>query len=148
VGLPGTEGYIVEFGIPWTAYEFSDKALDLIHPFEAVRSIQSPANLRSIFNILTLGPTAIKIKRMKLVADLGKMAVELRGAEMIMKKSMDAGVRRIMNGKRILVLKALLNEIGYKDATLINDLIIGMKIVGELPASHEFPARPPPLQGT
>jgi len=79
VGLPGLEGYIVEVGIPWTAYEFSNKALDLIHPFEAVRSIQSPANLRSIFNILTLGPTAIKIKRMKLVADLGKRRLNYEG---------------------------------------------------------------------
>jgi hypothetical protein len=145
VGGPETDAVVAEYGIPWSTHEFAAQSLNLTHPFEAVKSIQSPANLVALFNILTLGPTAVKIKRLRLIASLGRLSIKMASEEAAMRASMVQGVREVMAKKRLVVLRALLEEVGYKDTTLIDELSSGMAIIGPMTITNEFPRRTLPL---
>eukprot|EP00969_Alexandrium_andersonii_P084851 3742728-Alexandrium_andersonii.AAC.1 len=59
---------------------------------------------------------------------------------------MEEGVARVMVGKQILLMGALLRQVGYQDKNLVRDLAVGFPVVGRMSESFEFPARARPAQ--
>ena len=48
--------------------------------------------------------------------------------------------REIPKGKRLLLMKEMLTELGYRDATLVDDLISGFCLVGQTPDAAALPS--------
>ena len=48
--------------------------------------------------------------------------------------------REILKGKRLLLMKEMLTELGYRDAALVDDLISGFCLVGQTPDAAALPS--------
>ncbi|CAE7368259.1 unnamed protein product, partial [Symbiodinium sp. KB8] len=49
--------------------------------------------------------------------------------------------RKVLEGKRLLLFKAILEEAGHADSNLVHDMSTGFDLVGKLPESHVFDHR-------
>ena len=68
------------------------------------------------------------------------MAEDLAEDEEALRAAMGSGVKKIMKGKSIAVMKARVRELGVKDDFLIPSLLEGFDILGEIPPCGEFPS--------
>ena len=64
---------------------------------------------------------------------------ELDGAEKDLHKNMEPHLQQVLHGKRLLVSQEMLNELGYPDDTLVQDICKGFPLSGWLPKSTVFP---------
>ena len=55
-----------------------------------------------------------------------------------------AGRREILAGKRLLLMREMLPELGYRDVTLVDDLINGFSLVGQTPDAAALPSTSQP----
>ena len=56
--------------------------------------------------------------------------VELQADEQSYQSSLDSGVRRVVRGKRLLLLERIASDIGWPDKSLFKELSEGFSIVG------------------
>ena len=62
---------VIKVGLPWSPEEFLSESLNAQHPFDSVSGV-SDTLLRSIYDILTGGPEAMKDKRKKALQHVGE----------------------------------------------------------------------------
>ena len=100
---------------------------------------------RSIFWVVTRGPSATKKFREKRLAQWSSWAQDLSQKEEALKGSMNPGVRRVLRRKRVLLLKKILKQVGFPNPDLLAlYLVKGFPITGEVPVTGAFPARRTP----
>ena len=74
-----------------------------------------------------------------------KWAAELKQEETIkLKAEMSESRRRILESKRLLLMKRVIVSEGYDDVGLADDLISGFSLVGDVPKSHVLPQKMTP----
>ena len=115
-----------------------EKALSLPHPVEAASALEPPL-ARAVFDLLTLGPKVVKARRASALERLRALAQQLAPAEERLHAQLVGEVRAVLKGKRLLLLKRLLDEVGYQDPTLFTELCQGFRLTGQLPSTPEFP---------
>ncbi|CAE7514707.1 unnamed protein product, partial [Symbiodinium sp. CCMP2456] len=108
------------FGIYRTPDAFVAEAMKAKHPFD--------------------NPSTSK-HRAKVLEHYERRAMELEEAEKKLKADMAPEVHRVMENKRILLFKEVLQDAGIKDENLVNDLVGGFRITGELQPSGLFQRR-------
>ena len=114
----------VRVGLPWSEEEFAQLASKVQHPFGRVAGL--PAEVaEAIANILEYGPSATAQKRTAVLRNLRAKKRRLRAAECKLRAAMHPDVERVLKGKSLALLQALLKELGYPDAELFNDLTAG-----------------------
>jgi hypothetical protein len=69
------------------------------------------------------------------------MCTNLKEAEADCRRLMDPHVRRILDGKRTVLFKRLLEEISYPDAKVATEMTRRFPVCGWLPGQMFFPAR-------
>jgi hypothetical protein len=75
--------------------------------------------------------------------------VDLQPAEDLLHEATPTSIERVKRGKRILLLKEVLAELGFVDPALSGNMAAGFPLTGILPEAPEFPAsqlRPAPLE--
>ncbi|CAE7388906.1 unnamed protein product, partial [Symbiodinium sp. CCMP2456] len=110
------------------------------HPFDNPSALDD-SNMQAMANILTTGVKGTIKHRAKVLEHYERRALELEEAEKKLKASMAPEVRRVMENKRILLFKEVLQDAGIKDENLVNDLVGGFRITGELQPSGLFQRR-------
>ena len=78
-----------------------NEAVQIEHPLTKMSVQSAPDSLRAIFNILVLGPAAIKEKREKFVSKMRGWAEELKPADVRIKASMNKYVLEVTAGKHL-----------------------------------------------
>ena len=73
-----------------------------------------------------------------------KLAAELESEELKLKSEMSASRRKILESKRLLLMKHVIINEGYDDVGLADDLISGFSLVGDAPKSHVLPQKMTP----
>ena len=137
----------VVWGLPWSPEEFLDKALESGHPRTMEAAI--PQVLKdAILEHKTRDPGIIAKARAKFFAKWLKVAQDLKDDEAKLKESMSAERRRILLPKRLLVWKAMLEEVKYSDLDVVEETIKGTDLVGEAPATGVFNTRFRPAKRT
>ena len=117
----------------WSDDQFLQAAQRLQHPFD--KRLPLPCDVGSaIFKILTEGPTQIQQQRLDSIKRYTALATELEGAEGKLHRSLSKGVAKVINGKRILLFKRMLEDIAYDDMGVVEVLTVGVRITGTLPA--------------
>ena len=116
---------VLKVGVPWSKSDFVTIAAAVDHPILTASVATASDSLQAVFNILTLGPEAIRRKRKDFLDMLRTWELDLRGAEEAIKSNMHPKVRAVMQGKKITVIKRLMEHIGFKDSFLIRDLVSG-----------------------
>jgi hypothetical protein len=80
-----------------------------------------------------------KRHREKTLAYWKKRAEALAPAEKELHSKMEPQVEDVLKGKRILLLKEMLMSIAYSDVKVVEELVAGFPLVGELILSSLFP---------
>ena len=73
-----------------------------------------------------------------------KLANQLKQDEAKLKSTMSDSRRRILDSKRLLLMKHIITSEGYDDVGLADDLITGFSLVGDVPRSHVLPQKMTP----
>ena len=131
------------FGIRWTPEEFVHQSLAAEHPFEnfsglldEVRVACDKVSSMSAVDIINMRCSKLG-SWLKLVKEFGKRESDL-------KSSMSVERRHILEKKQICLMRHVIEEEGYHDATLADDLAMGFSLVGETPKSHVLPSKMQP----
>ena len=100
-----------------------------MHPLDGDLAV-SDWTKQAMFDLLTTHPSSIASKR----ADFLKHDLEARARlepdEAALHKSMAPHIKRVMKGKRLLLLEHLLAEYGYDDLGVMDELVSGAALHG------------------
>eukprot|EP00435_Cladocopium_sp_Y103_P072170 s444_g39.t1 len=135
------------YGIYRTPEEFLEEALQLRHPFNIPVSTDSD-NIQALAGILKLGKLGVMKFRLEQVQKYRKLADTLAHEEQELHNSMQPDVARIMNSKRLLLFKRMMEDAGIEDASLLDELREGFRLTGQLEASGLFRPRFKPADMT
>ena len=131
---------LATIGIPREPLEFLQEACKLIHPTEMAMQV---GNLL-MDNIKAYNDaTGLKFRRTQcaFAKRLVAMCTDLKDKEAECKQRMEPHVRRILDGKRTVLFKQLLEEISYPDMKVATEMTCGFPLCGWLPTSDIFPVR-------
>jgi len=121
----------VEVGMPWTTREFTAKAQELKHPFDKDPTLP-PSVASVIFTIATKGWQHVAKLRRDTLQHYTSRAQELSEPERKLHQQLHPDVEQVVSNKRILLFKEMLRDIGYDDMAVVDLLVQGIKVVGEL----------------
>ena len=130
---------VLKFGIRWTPQEFLEQAKQVTHPFDAHDRVDDDVKV-AIVHTLELGIDQTQSRRKEVLDCLESKAEELQHDENLLHKNMHPEIANVYKGKRFLHLREMLSSVKWPDVKLFDDLIAGMPIMGELPATGVFPA--------
>ena len=107
------------------------KAVDTTHPFDA--PVRVPSHVACIlFKFATEGSEAIVADRCKTLSRLKERRDKLQCKEDSLHQALHPEVAEVVRGKRILLFKELLEEIQYDDLGVVELMVQGVKLVGEM----------------
>ena len=137
---------VLTIGIPRTPEDFLEHALKVGHP----RFLPYPAT-GAVHDLLDKNIYCPAGKLVTLRNEFFKVWVtkagQLADDEKRLHDSMEPHVRKVLHGKRLLVLRDILQELQFPDEKLFEDLIVGFRLTGWMRDSGCFLSipRPPTL---
>jgi len=138
-------GEILSIGVPREPEDFVARAVAAGHPrnlFAEDWSARDPFVLEN----LSLDRGKLLDRRNAFFRKWLTRASELASKEKDLHDALDPEVARVLQGKRLLVLEEILNDIGFPDRHLVKDICAGFRITGWLRDSMLFPHRSKPPQ--
>ena len=123
---------LMEVGVYRTPEDFLAESLKLKHPMDSESTI-SDWNKSALFRMLTTKPSHLVQGRASFLSSVLKKRAELEPEERALHESMPTHIRKVMKGKKILLLEHLLTCLGYDDPQVIDLLIHGVGLSGEQP---------------
>ena len=135
-----SEVSISTFGVFRSPFEFLQKALTLEHPLDNPHTVDK-SNLKAIVFIRDHSTAEVLAFRAKQLKKYTQRAEQLASEENLLKQSLDEDVGRVLEGKRLLLLKEMAADTNVGDETLFQELVEGFRLTGEMPESKQFPAR-------
>ena len=135
--VDGQAGEILHFGIPREPEDFIREAIAKGHPRDVVARV--PATVRALLKDLVHGkPERRFAKRAAFMKRWLKRSLELRADEERLHQQMPLHLRKILKGKRLLLLKEILIDLQYPDLGVVDDIISGFKLTGWAPKTGVF----------
>ena len=126
-----------QVGIPHTPEEFLLKALEAGHPKDLKRHVGQAVQdvLEENFH---KPPFFLAKRRLEFIKKYTALAESNKVEELRIKAKMPDHIRRLMQGKRIALLEAMLTDLDFPDVDLIKDITRGFKLSGWMPESNIF----------
>ena len=132
------EKHLCVFGIYRSSSQFVDSARMLWHPFDELRNLPDRM-IKSLFINLTESPHQLTKWRCQFLQKWSRRAAVLHVAEKELHQGMPSlHVRRVMEGKRVLVMEELAKEMDWPDMGLFPELKEGFKLVGTFGSTGVF----------
>jgi hypothetical protein len=142
----GEEGvWTVKFGNPWTEARFMEEAVKRGHPLHIFEGISKDMRF-AINQCASLDPSVIAMQRASFLKKWTDRALELLPKEREFAATLSAPRRRILKGKRLVLLDCMLRECGYADPSIAFDIANGFDLVGVAPISGALPEAFQPAQ--
>ena len=130
----------VTFGVPWSPWEFLERAVELPHPFALVQS--SDLIVRAIFESLTSGPVQVRKRQEDWFTVWETRAKVLEEAEAKLCGGLHEDLRKQAVKMRPLLSHEILKSVGFPGADLYQqNLVQGVLMFGPLPSAGCFPRR-------
>jgi hypothetical protein len=137
-GRNGCEGQLnVVYGVYFSPEEFIQKVQGIRHPFDVPLPLDE-ANMESIRFIFEKGPAKVASFRAERLSHYLKRAKSLQRDEMALHKSLNKDCQLVLESKRLLLFREMLDDAGVKDEYLFQDLCSGFRLVGDINASGQF----------
>ena len=127
--------------------EFLQCAMDCSHPVDILHNVDDVTK-RALFKMLVIGPSELAEERKQYLVKLTARALELDAQEKLLHDGMPEHIRKIMVGKRLLLLKEVMSQSGCKDVGLHDLLAFGTRLTGLASASGELFKRVKPAEIT
>ena len=136
---------LVKVGVPREPPQFITAAVALGHP----RFLLARVNNDSLAAVnCLLGDAAdLSLRRTKFLKRLLQRANELRDQEAELHESLPVHLKKVLKGKRILLWKEVLVQLGYPDAKVMDEVVKGFPMTGWAEQSGVFmpDVRPPEM---
>ena len=138
MGQDGTQSLLeLAFGLPWTQEAFVKEALKCKHPADRLDALDEGL-AQAICSLLTKDPVEIAKLRASRIKKWAARRDELRMEEERFHESMPPQVKKVLEGKSLLVMAEMLEELDYPDKDLINEIRQGFRITGMARPSNVF----------
>ena len=135
------------YGVHRTHFQAFQASVQLQHPMDMQVPIPDIL-LEAIFNVFTMGAAKIVELRAAQCRRVLKLINDLDPDEKKLHEGMPKGVQMVLRGKRILLWKQLLEETGFPDLQIVDEVVEGLKLVGSATKSGAFPSGLYPAQQT
>lgn len=135
------------FGCIWSEREFVERALEARHPLAVGEAMPEQLVAAIQFNLQKSDHEVAKL-RTDFLAKWAMRAKQLQPAETNLKMSMDPYVANAVKSKRILLFKEMLEDTGFPDPGVADELQFGSDLVGEVPATGMLPGKVVPALST
>jgi hypothetical protein len=135
------------FGVYFSEEELLSKAMRAQHPLAAELALPQELREAILFNFNAADHEVVK-HRASFLAKWVSRAKELSSEECNLKKSMDPNVASAVRNKRILVFKEMLIDTGFPDLGVVDELINGASLTGEVPSTGMLPGKFTPAVAT
>ena len=129
--------FLCVFGIYRSMLQFVDSARLLWHPFDELRNLPDRM-IQTLFINLTASPHQLTKLRCQFLHKWSRRAAALNAAEKELHSGMPSHVQRVMEGKRVLGMKELAEEMNWPDMSLFTEMCEGFKLVGTFEATGVF----------
>ena len=129
-------GLKATFGVHFSPEEFVLNSQKLVHPFDIPLPLDN-ANMDAIGFILQNGPAVVAKRRADMLGHYVKRAKELHSEEAKLHAGLDELVRPVLRSKRLLLFREMLADAGVNDATLMDEMCAGFRLVGDLEESGQ-----------
>lgn len=131
------------FGVRWTPEQFLQQACNVKHPFDSFCGLPEVVKTACEYVADMRTVDLVNFRCSKLGSWL-QMAGKLKSEEEKLKAGMAATRRRILDSKRLLLMKHIIEQEGYEDTSLADDLMTGFSLVGDVPRSNVLPQKMTP----
>ena len=131
---------IVDVGIPREPLDFCKRAIEVGHP-RSVAIHLSELVKDTLYQNFEAEPHHVAKLRAQFFLKWTKRAHELAKDEVEFQMQAPVHLRSLLRGKRLLLLKEILNELQYPDTSLVDDILNGFPLTGWLRKSNVFPHR-------
>ena len=119
----------VKYGIYYTPEQHIEQALGLQHPSLTECAIPDDVKVAA-FNLFTKGHTELAKMRVQKMMRWTALKKELEEQEKEMRKSLDADVNRVTEGKPLLLFERLLQDTGFQDKSVVDHMRHGVRLTG------------------
>ena len=125
-------------GIPHSPEAFTQKAVLAGHPMDMDRYV-SPAVDRAVRANFCDPPQQVAQRRNHILQRWEARAAALQGAEDLANSGRPDHLQGLLRGKRLLLWREILQEIGYPDVAIIDEVEQGLPLTGWMAQSGVFP---------
>ena len=134
----GRAHWEVAFGVPWTEDGFLEEAVRRGHPCNLDEGVSAPMR-RAIKMNATMDPQQIILMRAQWLKKWLTRASELAQDEARLRGTMPSHMVKILEGKRLLVLREILAAENYPDLGVVGAIQNGFDLVGVAEAGGALP---------
>ena len=138
-----TDPSSITIGIHRTPDEFVREATTIGHPTR-LQSMFPDEITEVVHKYINAGPTISAPSRTEEIRRWINLSKDLQPAEVEIRSNMSVRRQKILEGKKLALLRALLSDAGHSDLNLVDDLTTGFNLTGALPESHTFAKRVKP----
>ena len=136
--------WVLRVGIPWDPIEFIGQAGKLGHPFHQLSKSNKP--LEELIEQLVYKPSVVRSKRKSYIERWSRRAKALEPEEAKLKAGMSQHRRKILDSRRILLFKEMLEDIRYDDIGVVQEIIEGATLTGDIPVTGVLDAKLKPAR--
>ena len=135
------------WGTPWTPDEFVDMAVVAGHPAKLHSSLP-PMLMDCIGKSLMKSCSQRMAHRAQALKYWLRRSLQLKRQEEELAQTLEPGVAEVLQGKRILVWKEMLQSINYSDMGVVDEFRAGSKLTGQTDLTNLWPSKITPATMT
>ena len=125
----------VKYGIYHTPKQFLSMAAKVKHPMDSTEHLEDATKWALDF-VFKYPAHLIKLERRKNLLQAKLLAAKLAEDEKTLHQSFPPSLKKVLEGKNLLVWKALLEKYGYDDLSVVRFMQEGVELVGMHDALH------------
>ena len=122
-------GKFVKVGVYHTPKQFLSLARQTLHPMDTTDHLEEVTRFALNFN-LQYPPHLIKLERKKNLLQARLLALQCEEQERELHKGLPSCLGKVLEGKRLLVWKKLLEKYNYDDLQVFDFMVSGVKLAG------------------
>ena len=135
------------WGTPWTPDEFVDRAVVAGHPAK-LHSFLPPLLRDCIEKSLMKSCSQRMAHRAQALKHWLRRSIQLKHQEEELVQTLEPGVAEVLQGKRILVWKEMLQSINYSDMGVVDEFCAGSRLTGQTDLTNLWPSKVTPATMT
>ena len=142
--LPGEELWtevqaeLCTLGMPRDPWDFVEKAVAVGHPRSLSIHLSSGV-METLKRNFSEEPYKLVKERAIFLQKWTARCKQLEQQELALHEGLDEHLKNVLKGKRLMVFKEMLLELGYPDTGLVDEICAGFKLSGWLSRSNVFP---------
>lgn len=130
---------LVTVGIPRSPWDFLERAISAGHPRTLAIHLNEVVT-KMLHENFAEEPYQVVKTRALFLRKWTQRCRDLTADEQVLHQGLDPHLQHVLQGKRLLLFKEMLQELQYPDTELVDTICSGFPLTGWLPKSNVFPA--------